>query len=31
MDAGFEEWLSLWPYAVVMIVVASWGYGLQQP
>jgi protein-S-isoprenylcysteine O-methyltransferase Ste14 len=25
MDPGFQDWLSLWPYAVLMIVVASWG------
>jgi protein-S-isoprenylcysteine O-methyltransferase Ste14 len=24
METGFQEWLKLWPYAVVMIVVASW-------
>ena len=24
MDAGFQEWLGLWPYALVMIVIASW-------
>jgi hypothetical protein len=25
MNAEFQEWLGLWPYAVVMIVLASWG------
>jgi protein-S-isoprenylcysteine O-methyltransferase Ste14 len=24
MDASFQEWIKLWPYAVLMIVVASW-------
>ncbi len=24
MDPRFHEWLDLWPYAVVMIVIASW-------
>ena len=25
MDAFFQDWLRLWPYAVLMIVIASWG------
>jgi hypothetical protein len=25
MDPGFQDWLRLWPYAVLRIVVASWG------
>lgn len=25
MATGFQEWLQLWPYAVLMIVLASWG------
>jgi protein-S-isoprenylcysteine O-methyltransferase Ste14 len=25
MDPGFHDWLRLWPYAVLMIVIASWG------
>ena len=24
MDTGFQHWLELWPYALLMIVVASW-------
>ena len=24
MDAGYDQWLSLWPYAVLMIALGSW-------
>lgn len=26
MDARLQEWLSLWPFAVLMIVIASWAF-----
>lgn len=24
MDTGFQDWLGLWPYAILMIVIGSW-------
>ena len=26
MDAGYDQWLSLWPYAVLMIVLGTWAF-----
>ena len=26
MNAGFNEWLGFWPYAVLMVVLASWAF-----
>ncbi|GEC15418.1 hypothetical protein [Nitrobacter winogradskyi] len=26
METGFQKWLGLWPYALLMIVIASWAF-----
>jgi protein-S-isoprenylcysteine O-methyltransferase Ste14 len=26
MDAGYDQWLRLWPYAILMIVLGSWSF-----
>ena len=26
MDAGYQQWLGLWPYAIIMVALVSWGF-----